>query len=205
MSLHIGIGSRLHVRAVLASVILIANTAMAQSIIEGTAIYRERIALPPAAVLEAALEDASRLDAPTETIARARIASPSNPPIAFTIAYDPAKIRPDHRYVVRARILVNDRLLFTTEAVPAVIARARPTSVSIMLRRVGSDQSPSANPAGSRLLEGTYWKAIELAGNQYLERTQGVKPTYCFSRHPSVYRRVVHDQKRPGCLSALVT
>jgi uncharacterized lipoprotein YbaY len=149
MSLHIGIGSRLHVRAVLASVVLIANTAMAQSIIEGTAIYRERIALPPAAVLEAALEDASRLDSPTETIARARIASPGNPPIAFTIAYDPAQIRPDHRYVVRARILVNDRLLFTTEAVPALIARARPTSVSIMLRRVGSDQNPSANPAGS--------------------------------------------------------
>ena len=182
MSLHIGIGSRLDARAALASFVLIANTAMAQSI-DATAIYREPIALPTAAVLEAALEDASRVDAPAEAIARARIASPGNPPIAFTIAYDPAKILPDHRYVVRARILVNDRLLFTTETVPAVITRGRPTSVSVMLRWVGSNQSLSANPVGSsRPLEGTYWKAIELAGKPIPGETQGVKPTYCFSR-----------------------
>jgi hypothetical protein len=39
-----------------------ASTAMAQTI-EGTATYRERIALPRGAVLEATLEDVSRADA----------------------------------------------------------------------------------------------------------------------------------------------
>ena len=51
---------------------LIANTAMAQSI-QGTATYRERMALPPSAVFEATLEDVSRVDAPAETIARTRV------------------------------------------------------------------------------------------------------------------------------------
>ena len=44
-----------------------------------------------------------------------------------------------------------------------VITRGSPTSVSIMLERVGG-QIPPASAAGNRSLEGTYWKATELAG-----------------------------------------
>ena len=142
---------------------LSASTAMAQSI-QGTATYRERMALPPAAVFEAALEDVSRADAPAETIARTRVASPGNPPIAFTIAYDPARIVADHRYVVRARILLDDKLLFTTDTGAPVITGGSPTKVSMMLRRVGASQTSPPTPGGTRPLEGTYWKAIELAG-----------------------------------------
>jgi putative lipoprotein len=139
-----------------------ASAAIAQSI-QGTAMYRERIALQPAAVFEAVLEDVTRADAPAETIARTRMASPGNPPIAFTIAYDPSKIAPDHRYAVRARILVDDKPLFVTDTTPPVITRGGPVSVSLMLRRVGTGQTSPAT-SGSRPLEGTYWKAIELAG-----------------------------------------
>jgi putative lipoprotein len=144
-------------------IFLARDTAFAQSI-QGTATYRERMALPPAAVFEAALEDVSRADAPAETIARTRVSSPGNPPIAFTIAYDPARILPDHRYVVRARILLDDKLLFSSDTATPVITRGSPTSVSILLRRVGAGQTAPATPAGARPLEGTYWKAIELAG-----------------------------------------
>ena len=119
---------------------LISNTAMAQSI-KGTATCRERIALPPAAVFEAALEDVSLADALARTIARTRVESPGNLPIAFTIAYDPARILPDHRYVVRARILLGDKLLLTTDTATPVITGGSPTSVSIILRRVGADQT----------------------------------------------------------------
>ena len=42
---------------------LLAEQAFAQ-VIEGTATYRERMALPPGAVFEATLEDVSRADAP---------------------------------------------------------------------------------------------------------------------------------------------
>jgi heat shock protein HslJ len=44
-----------------------------------------------------------------------------------------------------------------------MITRGRPVSVSPMMRRVdGGQAAPGA--AGKRALEGTYWKAIELAG-----------------------------------------
>jgi putative lipoprotein len=91
------------------------------------------------------------------------MASPGNPPIAITIAYDSSKIAPDHRYVVRARILVDDRQLIATDTATPVITRGSPVTVSLMLRRVGTGQT-SPGSCGSRPLEGTYWKAIELAG-----------------------------------------
>ena len=77
--------------------------------VAGAATYKERIAIPPNAVFEATLEDVSKADAKSEVLGRARIEAPGNPPIAFEIAYDPARIEARRRYVVRARILVGDR------------------------------------------------------------------------------------------------
>jgi hypothetical protein len=97
-------------------------------------------------------------------IASTRVASPGNPPMKFTIAYDPARIVASNRYVARARIVLDDKLLFTGDTATPVITRGGPTSVSMMLRRVGADQAGSSNPASGRPLERTYWKATELAG-----------------------------------------
>src|SRR5262245_2322167 len=83
--------------------------------VTGTATYRERMALPPDAVFEAALEDVSKVDAPADVIGQTRIDWPGNPPIRFEITYDPALINERHRYVVRARILVGGKLFFTTD------------------------------------------------------------------------------------------
>jgi hypothetical protein len=83
---------------------LAASPTLAQTV-QGTATYRERMALPAGAVLEAVIEDVSRADAPAAMVARTRVVSPGQPPIAFTIAYDPARILADNRYAVRARIL----------------------------------------------------------------------------------------------------
>src|SRR5262245_49330144 len=113
---------------------LTAGTAMAQSI-EGSATYRERMALPP-----------------------------GNPPVAFTIPYDAARIQSNRRYVVRARILVDERLLFTTDVATPVITSGHPTKVSLMMRRVAADQTPPPAAGGTRPLEGTHWRATELAG-----------------------------------------
>ena len=43
------------------------------------------------------------------------MASAGNPPIGFAIAYDPSKIALEHRYVVGARILVDDKPVFATD------------------------------------------------------------------------------------------
>lgn len=164
MSHHIRVRARTFSRVALAAVFgMIANTASAQSI-QGTATFRERMALPPSAVFEATLEDVSRADAAAETIGRTRITSPGNPPIKFSIAYDPARILADHRYVVRARITLDSKPLFTTDTAAPVITRGSPTTVSLMLRRVDAGQTSPPGATGSRNLEGPYWKAIELAG-----------------------------------------
>jgi heat shock protein HslJ len=164
---------------------LMASAAMAQSI-EGTATYRERMALPAGAVFEAVLEDVSRADAPAETIAQTRIPSPGNPPIAFTIAYAPGKIVAGRRYNVRARILVDDKVLFATDIATPVLAGGSPSKVSLMMRRVGGAQTPPPASGGTKPLEGTYWRASELAG----------KPTP--QQHP---KREAHLQFQAGRVS----
>jgi uncharacterized lipoprotein YbaY len=164
MSFPIGIPTRL-VQGFSAGLVLGLSTgaAMAQTI-QGTATFKERMALPPDAVLEATLEDVSRADAPAETIARARVASPGNPPIAFTLTYDPSKINPKHRYVVRARILVGEKPFFTTDTAAPVITGGSPTKVSLMLRRAGGTKPQPPGPQTGTSLDGTRWNAVELAG-----------------------------------------
>ena len=142
---------------------MIADDALAQTI-KGTATYRERMALPAGAVFEATIEDVSRADAPASEIATTRVASPGNPPIAFAIAYDQARIDSSHRYVVRAKILLDGKLLFASDVATPVITRGSPTTVSMMLRRVGGGQTPPTAPGANLPLEATYWKAVELAG-----------------------------------------
>ena len=143
---------------------LTAGTATAQSI-EGSATYRERMSLPPKAVFEAVLEDVSRADTPAQAIASIRLPSPGSPPIRFTLAYDPARIQSNHQYVVRARILVNEKLLFTTDAANPVITGGTPTKVSLMLRRA---QTPSSTAESSRAFEGlagTSWQLVKFQGS----------------------------------------
>jgi len=106
--------------------------------VKGTATYRERMALPPDAVFEATLEDVSKADAPVEVIGQTRIDRPDNPPFRFEITYDPARIMASHRYVVRARILVNGKLFFTTDQNYPVLTAGHGNEVALLLRRAGS-------------------------------------------------------------------
>jgi uncharacterized lipoprotein YbaY len=86
-----------------------------QGAVKGTATYRERMVLPPDAVFEATLADVSQTDTAAEVIGLARIEGPGNPPIRFEISYDPSRIHPSHRYVIRACVLVGGQLFFTTD------------------------------------------------------------------------------------------
>jgi putative lipoprotein len=153
----------------------VAEAASAQSI-QGTATYRDRMSLPPGAVFVAVLEDVSRADAPAAVIATTQIPSPGPPPIPFTIAYDRTSIVESRRYVVRGRILVKDQLLFTSDTATPVITGGHPSTVSITLRRVGSQtpagSRPPALPDGSAGgLQGTAWNAVELYGTPVTEQS----------------------------------
>jgi para-nitrobenzyl esterase len=122
----------------------ISDPAAARGPLTGTATFRERIALPPEAVLEVLLEDVSKADAPAERIGRALIEGPGNPPIPFEIPYDPSRIVPGHRYAVRARLTVGDKTWFATDRGTPVLAGGSGNDVAILLKRAGGAPGKAA-------------------------------------------------------------
>jgi len=119
--------------------------AVAQTV-SGTVTYRERLMLPPTAVVEVTLADVSRADAPAVAIASTRVEPAGAPPIAFQLEYDPAAIHPGRRYAVRARILDRDRLMFTsTESYP-VLTQGHGAEATVTVRQVGQPAPPPRNP-----------------------------------------------------------
>ena len=105
----------------LAACVWVAGAPVWAGTLEGTAAYRERIALPPDAVFEAVLEDVSRADAPATVLGRATIDPAGQPPFRFAIPYDDAAVQPGRRYAVRATVRHQGRLLFTTDRVYPVL------------------------------------------------------------------------------------
>ena len=112
--------------------------------VKAVAMYRERMALPPEAVLVATLEDISRADVRAELLGSVRVENPGSPPFRFEIAYDPARIQTNHAYAVRARITVQGRLWFTTDQVYPVLTGGHGQEVELLLRRTGG--AAAANP-----------------------------------------------------------
>jgi len=132
-------------------------------VITGSVFYRERIALPPGAALEVTVEDVSRADAPAPVIGQSRFTPGGQVPIRFEVPYDPNRVRPEHRYALRARIVVGDRLLFTATGPYPVLTQGAGTQVGMMLMsRATSSGKGSANP--DREPTDTYWRLTALHG-----------------------------------------
>lgn len=83
----------------------------------GTAFYLQRIALPADARLSVRISDVSRMDAPAPVIAETEAATAGRQvPLAFSLAYDPARIDKRGRYAVSARITDGTgRLIWITD------------------------------------------------------------------------------------------
>ena len=167
----------------IASLLLAAVVAHGQGAlaINGTATYRERMALPPDAVFEAMLEDVSRAGAPARVIGKARIESPGNPPFHFTISYDPGQIVQNHTYSVRARITEGGKLLFTTDQQYQVLTQGHGSEIGMMIMRRASQPAGGEAPAaaGTPLRE-TYWKLIQLGEKAVSAADQQREPNLIF-------------------------
>lgn len=74
--------------------------------------YLQRIALPPAATLSVSLQDVSLADAPAVVLAGQKGPVKGQVPLPFHLSYDPAQVKPGHRYSVSARIEVDGQLIF---------------------------------------------------------------------------------------------
>lgn len=131
------------------------GSAPTQATLAGTATYRERMALPPDAVLEVTLEDVSRADAPSTLIASTRIESPGNPPIRFSLDYDRAKIAAGHRYAVRAKIMHGTELMFTTDTAYPLPAAGEDKPLELLLKR-------ATTPAVTSGIEDIEWTLTKL-------------------------------------------
>lgn len=130
----------------------------AAAAIHGTAAYRERIALPPGAVLEVVLEDIARADARAERIAEARIPVEGQVPIAFTLPYDPARLDPRGRYALRATLSHEGGVLFRTESIHPVLPGEAAGPVALRLVQAREPAAPPA--ADTAALVGPRW-AVE--------------------------------------------
>ncbi|MCG7519274.1 YbaY family lipoprotein [Ruegeria sp. Ofav3-42] len=138
-----------------AAISAVLTGAAAGGTIEGTATYRERIAVPPDATLYVQLQDVSRADAPSVTLSAKRYAL-TGVPAQFELSYDDALIREGMRYVVRGSIFQGDKLLFTTDTAYPVLTNGSGNTTDLVLVK--------AQPAGSATLEDTNWMATGLNG-----------------------------------------
>lgn len=132
-----------------------ASTVNTQSLtgkLTGTVSYRERMALPPDAVVLVVLADVSLQDVSAKTIARQTIEPSHQVPIPFEIEYDSSMIDPRMEYAVRATIIRGDAPLFVTDRTYHVITRGHPETANLMLVRSGGGA-----PVADVSLDNTRW------------------------------------------------
>ena len=128
---------------------IICCTAWAGSI-QGTATYRERVALPPGAVFEAELQDISRADVPAVVLGRARLEPVGQPPFTFEITYGDASIQQGRHYTIRATVKHQGQLLFTTDRIyPVLDGHDGPLRLLLVSARGGSKSGPGMEGIGS--------------------------------------------------------
>ena len=136
------------------------------NVVTGTVTYRQRIALPPGAVISIKLLDVSRQDAAAQIMSEQIIRTTGQQvPIPFKLKFDPAKIRVNHSYVVRAEIRIKGKLAFTTTKSYPVITNNYPIKVDLVLEQVNEQSSESESIIGEWLLE-------DLAGAGVLDNLQ---------------------------------
>ena len=119
--------------------------AEAGDVIRGTATYRERIALPPGAVLEVTLEDVSAAHAPAVVVARTLVTKLAGPPFAFELPYRASDIDAGDTYAVRAQLMVDGRAMFATAAAVPVLTHGAGREVELLLRRSPHGASRTAS------------------------------------------------------------
>jgi putative lipoprotein len=108
-----------------------------QASLSGTVTYRERIALPPGALVNVQLQDQSLQDVKATVLAETTVEAKSGPPYAFSLDYFPPQIVPRRTYGLSVRITVGDQLWFINDThIPAFPEDG--SEHDIVVRRVGS-------------------------------------------------------------------
>lgn len=145
--------------------------------VTGTLRYRERMLLKPGSVVEVWLLDTSLADAKATEIAYQRIDRPGQQLVRFELRYDPADIREDGVYSVRAQVRYGEALLYTSDKHHPVLTRGAGDVVDIQLVRVATPpprQDRASRPDSS--LANTYWKLTSIEGQPFKHSGEGREP-----------------------------
>ena len=139
-----------------------------QGVVRGTVSYRERVALPPDAVVEVWIADVSPMALAAPLIAETTVlAEGRQVPIPFELSYDASRIVADHVYAVKAAIRTAGQILFAMETEHHVITQGNPTEVELWLVR--ADDGTKGRRTG---LEGTGWRLEDLGGARVLDHVE---------------------------------
>ena len=125
---------------------MVYSAPVAAAVIEGQALYRERIMPPSDAVLVVTMWDAARADAPATELANARQRLTGAPPYRWTLMLDDLKAATSPGAVVRARIEVDGAMWMTTDTVTSAFSTPPPVLVLRMVQAVPTTP-PAVTPA----------------------------------------------------------
>ncbi len=141
--------------------------------VTGSVTYLERMALPPEAKLKVSLQDVSLQDVPAKVISQTETEL-KGVPAPFSLPYDADQILPNHTYSVRAQIVLDDRLLFSSTSFYPVLTNGAGDTADIIVKR--------ANMAQTNIL-GTEWTVVSI-GDQPI--TLARMPTISFGKDGKV-------------------
>lgn len=124
------------------------NTLSQQSIqqpnVSGTIWIKQKVALPPDAVLTVTLSDASLADAPSKVVAQRAVRTEGKQaPFSFVLPYNPSYVQPNARILLSAAVTINGKLVFITDTVQEAINNGG-TKIDLNLVPVQQTEVPVA-------------------------------------------------------------
>lgn len=142
----------------------------AEKTVSGEVLYRERIALPPNAVLTVEIADVSLADAPAAIVGRQVVDPAGQVPIKFAISFDPAVVRPNMEYALQARITVNDTLWFINDT-RHTVDMSSDSQQTLVLKMVHKTETTPSSPT----IFDAIWVSEHVTGSE-MPPTFSVKP-----------------------------
>ena len=136
----------------------------------GTVTYRARIGLQPGSVIKAMLMD---LDRDAIIAEHTVVTTGQQVPIPFHLLYSPDDINPDHRYGVRAEILVQDERRWSTTADYPVITQGAPSAIALVVEIAEAAQvnNPTEPASEGEALPNAIANAVKTSLSQELGDT----------------------------------
>lgn len=156
--------------AILAMLLAVMPASAAPVTISGEVTYRERIALPPNAVLSVQLVDVSLKDGRAPIRAEARIASKGQVPLTFTLHIDDAVLVPGHSYALSAEISADNRVWFRNTTPHAIDPARLSAPAMILVNLMATPPMPPAPEPEPAILD-VFWRAQAIDGAPVLPRS----------------------------------